>query len=65
MGDTVAIAVDKLLQTPPGVPVGFDRVVTAPEHTLSRPTIVPPIGGALTVTAWLAANDPQLNEDTV
>ena len=51
VGDTDAIAADKLLHVPPGVPVASAKVIVAPEHTLSNPVIVPPIGAGLTVMA--------------
>ena len=65
VGETVAMAEDKLLQVPPAEPVGLVSEIDAAEQTLSKPTIVPATGMALTVTASVAAKDPQLNEDDV
>lgn len=61
---TVAMGLDALLHTPPGVP-DVVSVICAPEQTLSKPDIVPAFGSGFTVTAWLVVNVPQLNVDDV
>jgi hypothetical protein len=58
---TVAIGLEALLQAPLPVAVGLVRVICAPEHTLSRPSMVPAKGNGLTVIDSVVLADPQLN----
>ena len=61
---TVATGFEALLHVPPGVPE-LVNVICAPEHTLSRPVIVPANANGFTVTGWLVVNVPQLNVEDV
>ena len=53
-----------LPQTPAVVPEVFVNAIPPPLHTLSSPTIVPAVIGAVTDTANVATAVPQLNVDT-
>ena len=48
------------VHAPPGVALGLDRVILPAGHTGVLPVIVPPLGGALTVTTLVALAVPQL-----